>query len=473
MFDPQWIYSVFEDVATSYLRQALEERHYGEAMLQLSALPKQTGFVRIRNKLVKEIQAADSYEQDTWLTQMSLLIGQYNRLYRYEDGIWLAENYIRYFLNVFELSGHMKTAVPFWLFDTNFYLLTMYDHLGNTAKCQEHLQACRERISVVNRSWEHIDYYFNFCIRELNVLMGRFAFDEVIRKADQLEQIFIEARDLFRMIKTYNGTKQPIQSELLGKVYGVKLEALINKMHGHPEVFDTALDLSDKALAEFSDPRDISRQYQWRCLLMVEKGNVDAAYKNLLMAVDTDKKEKSTAEFVEYAYNLKNGTYDFLIWHYTNVMLLCSEKNDPRGAELAEALMTHPQFKRDIADQKKVGHPWNLIMWNLARYYRLKGNQTSYDDLYQRAVNITCMNKANVTMMTFALSMSADRLLWYRQHGDIRVYKAQTDLLGTCVELEHIGLTDEMRKSFRIPENGTPEIFTDELLIMLSKASLK
>ena len=92
------------------------------------------------------------------------MIGEYTNLHRYTDGIWLAENYLQYFLNAFTLSGHIAAVVPFWRFDTYYYILTMYDHVGNTAKCQEYLKKCQENISCVNRSWEHIDYYFGFCI---------------------------------------------------------------------------------------------------------------------------------------------------------------------------------------------------------------------------------------------------------------------------------------------------------------------
>lgn len=474
LYDQRWRYSVFEDVKITHLKQLMADRQYGEAMHQLCALPKQTGFVRIRNKIVKEIEEADSYEQDTWLNQMSLLIGQYNRLRRYNDGIWVAENYVRYFLDVFTLTGHLKTAVPFWRFDTNFYLLTMYDHVGNTSKCQEHLLACKDNISVVNRSWEHIDYYFGFCIRELNVLMGRFAFGKVIEKAVQLEKIFIEARDLFGLIKTYNHTEHSIRSELLGKVYGVKLEAMINLLHTHPELFDEALEQSDKAFAEFTDSRDLSRQYQFRCLLMVEANKTDEAYRNLLNAVEISSEEDNPINaFIDKVFAMRKGSYDFLLWHYSNVMLLLKKQNDPRGDEMAKALLSHPQFLPDTNDKSRNGHPWNLVLWNVARYMREIDDHASYKRLYRRAMEITRENKVNVTMLTFSLSMSADRMLWCRNRETKDTGNAQIEFMNVCKELKKAGMTDEMMCMFLINDVADIKKVTNDVLNDLSGAYLK
>ena len=470
MYDRKWIYSVFEDATTTLLKQLIEERHLGEAMLQISALPKQSGFVRLRSQVIKEIEKAGSYEQDTWFNQMSLMIGQLNHMRRYSEAIRIAENYRTHFLNAFSLEKHLKTAVPYWRFDTNFYLLTIYDHLGNIAKCQELLSVCRESIAVVNRSWEHIDYYFRFCIRELMVLMNQYAFEEVIKKAKELEKVFIEARELFGIIKTYNGTEQPVRSELLGKTYGVQLQALINLLHKRPELFDEALHVSDLALAEFEDPRDISRQMQWRCMLYEEAGRVEEAYAALLQAVGLPMNENAPQAFLDYAYSLKPGAYDYLLWHYTNVMLRMKEQNHPIGEQMGIVLSHNTGFSADVKDKKKTDHPWNLIFWNVARYARLDGNLPVYKGYYRHAMEITRSNPANVTMMTFALSMSADRLLWCREHGTDDVATAEKEFKRVCIELITGSMTGDMKIAFGFDDKEIP---SDSYLMMIALAYLK
>ena len=473
IYRDQLIYPVFEDAITAYIKQLLMERHCGEAMYQLCTLPKLTGFARLRNTLVKQILASDSYEQETWFSQMSLYLRQYNRLYLYDAGILLAENYKQYIWGTIVKADKVPRTADYWRFDTDFYLLTMYDHIGNTAKCQEHLQYCQENLECINRSWEHIDYYFRFCIRELNVLMGRFAFDEVLRKCDDLIEIFTEARNLFRMIKTYNNTQQPIRSELLGKVYGVQVEALINQMHLHPNLYEQALQASNQSIAEFSEPRDLSRAYQWRCLLMVQAKKPDEALACLLQAAEIPAGNDELAAFIDSVYAMRTGAYDFLLWHYTNVMLLMQEKKDPRGKHMAELLITHPKFIADTEDTTRKGHPWNLVLWNVSRYARAIKKMDVAERLYQRAMEITRLSKENVTMLTFAISMSADRLLWCREQKHKDLAKARVDFVNVCTEIMRAGMTEEMKNAFFIAQVGDGMSVGNKMLKKMAMAYLK
>ena len=481
LYDTQWIYSVFHDVAFAVLNQLLTERHYGEAMFKICTLSRQRAFLKAKNKVIRGIEAADTYEQDTWFTQMSLLIGQYNRLWRYKDGIEIAENYIRYFLGSLKREGHLKEVIPFWLFDTYYYLLTMYEHIGNTTKCQEYLRLCNDNIVGINQTWEHIDYYFGFRIRELNVLMGRFAFSDVLRRAKELEQIFLKARDWFSLIQAHDSEEKTVRSELLGKVYGVQLEAAINLLRLHPEMYGEAEALSDKAIAEFVDFRDISRQYQMRCLLLVESQHPREAYRLLLKSVGAEDGEPSVQTFLEKAFALPNGAYDFHLWHFSNVMLLLMEKQDPFGRKMFEALKKDHRFWRSLDNEEKGGHPWNLVLWNAARCFRMERDHASYMELYRRAVAISCENKDKAAMMTFAISMSAEQLLWYRRNGKWNarnatrkgVEKAEREFEEIIGKMEKAGLTEEMQAAFRLSECVSGTEISDDILAEIANAYLK
>ncbi len=475
LYAGQMIYTVFEDAMSAYLKQLMLERHIGEAIYQVCALRKQTGFAAVRNQLVSLFVRSDRYEQETWLAQMSLLIGQYTRLRLYDDGIQLAENYIKYFLDPFmearDDGDKPLKSIPFWRFDTDYFLLTMYDHIGNPVKCQEHLAACKANIASVNRSWEHIDYYFGFCIRELNVLMGRYAFGEVVERTQSLIEIFTEAQALFGMIKTYNDTQQAVRSELLGKVYGVRLEAMINLLHAQPQLLDEAAELSESAMREFDDPRDISRQYQWRCLLMCEAGRPDEAFEALMRAIDVA--DNAVPTLLEKLFGMRFGAYVFPLWHYTNVMLCLIGHGDPRGEAMADALLAHPRFQADLSNGELRGHPWNLVLWNVARCRRGAGGQSEFKRFYRRAMELTCENRKNVTMSCFAISMSADRLLWCRRHRANDTADAQKELLTVCRELRRAGMTEEMIASFRVEELERGEKATDEALAIAAADYLK
>lgn len=473
IYGEQMIYPVFEDAMTVYLKQLLFENHYGEALYQLCTLKKLSGFTCIRNQLIKIFLNADRYEQDTWFAQMSLMIGRYNRLRLYTDGICLAENYIRYFLEELRKDNDSIPSLNFWRFDTDYFLLTMYDHIGNTGNCWNYLQACKANIAYVNRSWEHIDYYFGFCIRELNLNMGCYSFEETLSRSQELIDIFTEARDLFGMIKTYSGTEQTVRSELLGKAYGVQLGAMINLIHHQPHLLPDAVRISDNALAEFIDSRDIRRQYQLRCLLFTEAEKPNDAFEALLQAVKLENSTAPISLFPDTVYAMKEGSRDFLLWHYTNVMLLMEKHGDPRGREMAGKLMGDPRFIADVRSNDKGGHPWNLVLWNAARYARSAGNYSVYKNIYRRAMSITRENKNNLTMFTFALSMSADKLLWCQDHGMKDVVQSQAEFSQVCKELDKIGMTPSMHMAFHMDEIGTGENISSSLLETIAHAYLK
>ena len=472
LYDSAGIYSVFEDTLTSYCNRMVFERHYSEGVYlycSYSSRPEKTA--RLRKKLIDAILKSDTFEQESCFSQISLIIGQYNNTYMYENGIKLAENYLKYFLAPLEeqIQPGRQTDIRYWAFDTHFYLLTMYDHIGNPRKCQEHLQACRERIDSVNHSWEHIDYYFNFCIRELNVLMGRLDFETVIERSEELVKIFSEARDLFSIIKTYNDTEQSLQSELLGKTYGVQTEAYINLLHEDPTLYDKAIEASDKAIKEFVKERDLSRQYQWRCLLMAEADKPDKALENLLAANSSD----SIEGFLSKAFSMSGKGYDFLIWHYTNVMTLFKQHNNPTGDRMANLLLKDKVFISDERNPNKKGHPWNLTLWNISRYARMDKQPDLSKGMYRHALEITMENRDNVTMMLFALSMTADRVLALRQYDPSKVSDAEKDFDKVHAVLSKVGLTEGMMTKMRFKEIGTAKTVNNSDLARLAKVYLK
>lgn len=440
-------------------------------MYQICTLPKLIGFTTLRNKITQAIASSDKYEQELWFKHISLLIDRHNRVKQYAEGISLAENYIKYFLEPMkEIEGITKNLV-FWRFDTEYYLLTMYDHIGNPVKCQQYHESCLQNIACINRSWEHIDYYFGFCIRELNVMMGRFQFEEVLDRSGELVNIFSEAKDLFGVIKTYNGTEQPLRSELLGKAYGVQVEAMINLLDKKPELFEEAVKASDKAINEFTDHRDLSRQYQWRCLLLACSGKSEEALSWLLKASENIDESHPFESFINEAYLMKPGTYDFLLWHYSNVMVLFKEQNDPRGDEMARVLMSHPHFLEDLANEEKRNHPWNLVLWNCGKYARMINNLSVYKRMHRRAVDITCCNRDNVTMMTFAISITADRLSWCRTTGAKDEPNAEIEFRNVVKQIKQAGTTEEMDRHFMIVSDNTN--FTSDMLTRLKYAYLK
>ena len=200
--------------------------------------------------------------------------------------------------------------------------------------------------------------------------------------------IVSEARELFQLIGTYDGTEGGVKSELLGE--NPRRPAGSGDQHLRRAdgcIRESPLRQSDLALQEFSDPRDLSRQYQLRCLLMLEGGRTDDAYQALLRPADSADSPKG---FLEQIYALKEGSDDFQIWHYTAVMTQYRQAGHPLGEQMARALKACPQFTWDLQDQNQSVHPWELILWNIAKHERMNGNDAGYLVFFAERSGLFC-----------------------------------------------------------------------------------
>lgn len=462
LFATARVYSVFENATIGNLKRLFVEARYSELLFQLCTLTNLNGIIALRNQLLKIIVNETQKERDVYFSYMSLQISQYNRKRMFAEGIKFAENYKRIILLPLKEQatdvtfGSQKDAfekqLDYWCFDTDFYVLTMYDHLGNAGKCAEYLEICKENIGAINRSWEHIDYYFRFCLRELNCLIGQFEFETVIEKAKQLMAIFKDTKDLFVMIGAYSGNDQEVKSELLGRANGIALEAYINLLHTNPELYSEALAASDAALAEFSENEDRTRQWLYRSQLMVEMEKIDEALEALMRAHGLDLHTSNVFRtYMDISYANRHLPNVFSLLHFSNVLRLALENAHPCAAEMMKAMMSYAPFAEDINGEEIQGHPWNLILWNVSRCYRATGQESRAEMLYKHAIKLTRMMPDNITMCSFAPSMSAENLLYYMRNHPASVKQAESEYRKICDSFHKNKLPAGIAKTFPLP----------------------
>ncbi len=434
LYADQYVYQVFEGAVVAQLKQLLSEGRYSEMMYQISTLPKLSGVKELHEELLKRIAAASAPERAVFFQNLALQIRLYIDRRLFSAGISFAENYKSYFLfRLRDMSDALAQEVAFWIFDTNFYIITLYNHIGDVAKCTEYLESCNNDIRVINHSWEHIDYYFNFRIREMNCLKGCFAFDAVLEKVNKLIDELANAKDFINMIDTIDGTTGGLRSELLGKAYGVKLETYINLVGKHPELLDEAIRTSELAMAEFTAVNDLQRQYQNRSMLMLAAGKPEEALDWLLRVCDLKASDEGALDaFLACVYRKPKAPMQFPLWHYADVMLALGQAGNPQGKRMFDALMRSNAFKDDIkneaADNLGDGYPRNMTLWCLSRWYRMTGSGDAAEKYYNRAMTITRKEKAKVTMYTFSFSMLADHLLWEVEKNGLKAQQARTQM---------------------------------------------
>ena len=446
-------YEVYEDPDAGYLRRLISENRIGEAIAQLCTPKKvKQSILAVRDILIDRITKEYPKDREIYFSYMSLKIGQLNRRRDYSAGIQFAEKYKNLILAPLLQAEETRKTAEYWQFDTDFYLLTMYDHIGNADKCVEYADLCNKHIGVVSHSWEHIDYYFNFRIRELNQMIGRFDFENVLLKSQPLIDALQSAKELFSMISPEMEESDVQRSELLGKVYGVRLEAYTNLLPDHPEYYTEALTTSDLALAEFSRSYDIHRQLQYRCLLQTTAGKSSEALITLLKIYELEDSDTSYSCIVEKAFSKGARADVFALFHYTNVMLLLKQCKDSRADEMYKAIMAHPRFVKEIQMPTEDDYPWNLILWNLGRYLRVDGKSKKMADEYiTRALALTTKHKDKSTMYSFAVCINADRVAWAMKNDSPSEKSHKSAFEKVYKKFTEMDLPETMVKWFKLP----------------------
>lgn len=412
IYKPEYIYSVFEDATVAYINRLLLDNHLGEAICQISSLSHLKGLSGQRDTIIRRLAKATPAERKYYLEQMSLQLGLCTREQQYAEGIELGKNYMAYFLDQLQKQETAKKEADYWRFDTCFHILTIYDHLGNTQKCEEYLVGCRNNLGILENSWENMGYYFLFRLRELNTLMDLFRFEEVLQKAKEFEEIFEDTNQFFHEIGKKAGFSSDLRSSSLGKVEGIRLQAYINLLSRHPEYYPEALKASDKALAEFENNDDKIRQWCYRSLLMVEAKKPDDALQCMMeIAKVINPGANPFSVIIDYAYRKGKKADEYLLMYYTAVMAFLHECNHPKAKSMSKKLLDNELFKTDLKNPKKSGHPWNRVLWNIARYCRIRGITKSEAVFYRGAIAASQKNTECTTVVSYETAIAAEHLL--------------------------------------------------------------
>ena len=256
--------------------------------------------------------------------------------------------------------------------------------------------------------------------------------------------------------------------------------AYVNLLRSHPEYFDDAMTISDNALEQFDQEQDLNRQRQYRCLLHIEAGQGKEALECLCISQGIAPSDNCFGSLVNKAFESRQSGNGFLIWHYTNTMLALYRMGDERAGDMAKALLNHASFKTAFSNGLIQGYPWNLALWNIARYLREEGKLNDAKGYHRRAVALTQTNKDNTTMETLAISMQADWLLWARKNAESRngqkaLKEAEDDFAKLTKRIEKLPLSDEMHEAFGIAELCEPDIsdVSDSALEKAAQAFLR
>jgi hypothetical protein len=191
------------------------------------------------------------------------------------------------------------------------------------------------------RQWERAPILFDGLIAQAVHLTDAFEFDRVSNDMRLVARSLETQSDLF---SNYHEGKfpDPIKFDLRAKAIGTLLQAEMLKGFADAERLQETRRLSDAAIAEFTDPKDEARQFQYRCHLETLAGDFPSAQRYLIGSIRNAQTEEADISHAAIAGLLTQGIDDphwlqaFTVSHWLRLgARICLNNEAERGKFLS------------------------------------------------------------------------------------------------------------------------------------------
>lgn len=320
------------------------------------------------------------------------------------------------FDDFFPLLEQAGIEVKRHLFDLHFYRLTTCTHQGAVALGSREMQICDELLKKIEWSYEDLEYLLSYKLRKVEQQKNAFDFRGALETLTGMEMLLEESLKVITMVNDLGEFTKNIKSKMLGKVLGSKVAVESYLLDEMPELKEWILLDSDKAIIQFTEPADITRQYQTRAMAEYRLGNYENAVKalkkaagvtddNLMMLVRTFKEKKD----------------EFGLMHYANIMALTTAEGSQLGKEMYEAW--EQENVTALINELEVGYPKYVIQWRVATT-RCNLGASVKAELYYRLAMTEALKDINVpTIYAAGLAIQAEYC------GNVQDTEKQLELL--------------------------------------------
>lgn len=184
-----------------------------------------------------------------------------------------------------ELSkDNEQDTIDWFEYGVRRWALTAANHEGNLFAGEAEARAMRILARTLARQWERAPILFDGLIAQAVHLTDSFEFDQVSSDMRLVAKSLETQSDLF---SNYHAGEfpDPIKFDLRAKALGTLVQSEMLKGFSDVDRLRETRQLSEAAIAEFTDPRDQARQYQYRCHLETIAGDYDAARRYLTRSI--------------------------------------------------------------------------------------------------------------------------------------------------------------------------------------------
>jgi hypothetical protein len=417
LYQPAFIFSVFEQATEGAIRRSLAAGLMGDALFHWLDARAANSYSKIEfdypyylQVITKKLAAIPEFAQATQLStvenQLLSLISIDRDFDRAKQMLELLQDEV---LPTFREYGINAKR---FLFKVYMNLLEIANHRGNVILGFQQITKIRSILEQLAGRWESIDDVLDFMVLEGVHDMNNYDFQGAIRVMNQMQKFIDTSLEFLSisLLEDLSIISDDMKSTIKGKVLGTRLQARMFLIRSDRQQLELARQDSDLALDEFTAQSDVYRQYQYRSQIESEAGEPQEALEWLGKAFQVE--SNSTHSVKEIMSAIRDASYISSIFgsmHYWNA-LVSAYRSDSLG--LAEEMYQEwvkSGIEQNLLNDVLTEHPYEIITWKQA-YYLAKTNRVKAAiEKYDQAIHICNYADDRYTLRSIGLGILCEK----------------------------------------------------------------
>jgi hypothetical protein len=465
-YNPSFHFTAIERATLTSIQRQLDEGAIGESLYEWLLVEKELFISQSYHEEVAASLAVDS--QKSFLYKILKRLGQLPDFAR-NTQLSVVSNHLQTLIQLERNFGKAKeallkvqdTVIPImkemgmnhytFFFDVHLMLFTNATHQGDIELSENQMMQNRQYLGYLLKRWESLDLVLDYFVREAVHLTNTYYYTGVIEKLDKLEKFINDTIALFPLAfqdELLIDTEE-MKADILGKVYGTRLQARCFLSRKDPQQIQLARSDSDEAMKQFIESSDLSRQYQYRSQIECEAGKFQNALEWLGKSVGLQNEESKPSKVMEKILEADQTPKEFGLMHFTRLMAEAALQDQLSFAEDLYHAWTNAKVDDKVLTQYSKQHPYEIIFWKLGTYLMMTGSTNGAIKKYNEAIDICLENSKSFTLQSISLAIIAEEIFFLSKAGK----KYSTDTKNT------IKLLREQYKKFS--ENNLPTPMRD------------
>lgn len=291
-------------------------------------------------------------------------------------------------------------------------LLAIHNHRGFVHTLEDVLGSADSALTTLAQRFENLDLVLSYLNRKTVYLNNSYNFGAALEQIDRLIRFHEEIMSLYP-VELPQLFGDGLKSDILGKLYGSKVQTLTFLGRKEPEYYAFAREASARAIQEFESPEDVCRQYLYRCQLETDAGQFQAAWEYLVRGTAYREGPLSPDELGAFLRGDEDGRNTFSLAHYCRLMAACVLRGD-KGAQdfgeaMAEAWRAHSLDEHPFLMRGFAAHPLEIIKWKLGSCFLAANRVKEGLKRHQEALNICFNDGDSLTLHTIGLGILVEQ----------------------------------------------------------------